>query len=110
VSTDNSVKRSLLAPKLALFAIPLLLAGAADAADAKRGQQLAEGNCVSCHASMFGGDGSHIYTRPDRKVKSLSALSTQVTFCKTMLGVQWFDEDVADVAAYLNEKYYKFKE
>lgn len=109
MSTDNSVKRTPLAPKLALFALPLLLGGAAHAADAKRGQQMVEGNCVSCHASMFGGDGSSIYTRPDRKVKSLAGLTKQVNFCKTTLGMQWFDDEVADVVGYLNDKYYKFK-
>jgi hypothetical protein len=32
-----------------------------------------------------------------------------VRTCNTMLGTNWFPEDEENVAAYLNEVYYKFK-
>jgi len=83
---------------------------AAHAADLKRGKQLLEENCIKCHASMVGGDGSKIYTRPDRKVDSLSALNKQVHRCRDSLGVQWPEDQIADVVAYLNKTYYKFKQ
>lgn len=77
--------------------------------DPKSGKALYEKDCVSCHASMFGGDGSKIYTRADRKVKTKQQLAAQVSACNANIGVGWFPEDEAHVAAYLNQQYYKFK-
>ena len=68
-----------------------------------------EAKCDGCHAQRLGGDGSSIYTRPDHKVKSADALLKQVRACVTQLNVQWFPDEEEHVAAYLNEKYYKFK-
>jgi hypothetical protein len=42
-------------------------------------------------------------------VHDLAALSARVKRCDFSLGTQWFDEDIADVVAYLNHDYYKFK-
>jgi mono/diheme cytochrome c family protein len=68
-----------------------------------------EAKCSACHAQRLGGDGSSMFTRPDRKVKSADALIKQVRACVTQLNVQWFPDDEEHVAAYLNQKYYKFK-
>ncbi|MDX1914447.1 MAG: cytochrome c [Methylophilus sp.] len=78
-------------------------------ADITRGKALVEKNCISCHASSFGGNGSEIYTREFRKIKSASGLITQVRNCSTMLDLKWFEEDEINVAAYLNQTYYKFE-
>lgn len=78
-------------------------------ADIKAGKALLDKHCISCHASSFGGDGSGIYIREDRKIKSAKGLVTQVRNCNTMLGLKWFDEDELNVAAYLNQTYYQFK-
>lgn len=78
-------------------------------ADLKAGQALVEKNCISCHASSFGDNGTAIYTRSDRKVNSQSALLAQVIRCNTMLDLQWFEDDERNVAAYLNKQYYRFK-
>lgn len=96
-----------------LAALPvalLLLAPAVQAADAKKGEQLHNSQCISCHAARFGNNGSEIYTRANRRVTSLAGLQKQVTRCRDNLKVVWFDEDVDDVVAYLNATYYKFKE
>lgn len=58
--------------------------------------------CIKCH-------GSEVYTRPDRKVVSRDGLDRQVRRCETALELKWFDEDIADVAEYLNHHYYRFK-
>ena len=79
------------------------------AGDAKRGKALHDENCISCHANALGGDGTAIYTRPDRKIESFEGLQKQVMRCKTALGVDWPQEDISDVVAYLNESFYKFK-
>ena len=57
--------------------------------------------CQKCH-------GTEVFIREDRKVKSLKALETQVRMCDSQLSVNWFDEDISDVVAYLNEAFYKF--
>lgn len=78
-------------------------------ADIKAGKALLEKHCISCHASSFGGDGSGIYIRENRKVKSPKGLVAQVRNCNTMLGLKWFDEEELNVAAYLNQAYYKLQ-
>jgi mono/diheme cytochrome c family protein len=80
------------------------------AGDAKRGKALHSENCISCHANAFGGDGTAIYTRPDRKIESYEGLETQVTRCKTALDVAWPQDQIDDVVTYLNETFYKFKQ
>jgi hypothetical protein len=81
-----------------------------EGADPVVGKQLVDKHCVSCHASSFGGDGSGIYTRDDRKVKSSKGLQAQVRNCNTMLGLKWFEDEELNVASYLNNTYYKFSE
>jgi hypothetical protein len=70
------------------------------------GKALLEKNCISCHASSYGGDGSAIYTREYRKIKTVKGLVAQVRACNTNLDLKWFEEEELNVAAYLNQKYY----
>lgn len=79
-------------------------------ADPKAGKVLVEKYCISCHASSYGGDGSGIYTQAFPKVENTNALITQVRACNTNLGLQWFEEDELNTAAYLNQAYYQFTE
>lgn len=76
-------------------------------ADLTAGKALVEKNCVSCHASSFGGDGSAIYTREYHKVKTSKGLIAQVRACNTNLDLKWFEDDELNVAAFLNQTYYK---
>ena len=95
---------------LLLAATAPVLANPFPKGDPKAGKKLVEeAKCSTCHISMFGGDGSKIFTREDRKTKTPKTLSTRVTGCKTQLGINWFPEDEEHVAAYLNQQYYKFK-
>lgn len=73
------------------------------------GKALHDRTCISCHANMFGGDGSKIYTRADHKVKTAQQLAARIAACNANTGAGWFPEDEAHVAAYLNQQYYKFK-
>jgi cytochrome c2 len=77
--------------------------------DPKTGKALHDKACVSCHVNMFGGDGSRIYTRADRKTKTAQQLAARIAGCNANTGAGWFPEDEAHVAAYLNQQYYKFK-
>lgn len=97
----------------ALFYSALLVGGAHAAPFAKgdpgAGKILHDKACVSCHASMFGEDGSKIYTRADRKTRTAEQLAARISGCNANTGAGWFPEDEAHVAAYLNQQYYKFK-
>lgn len=77
-------------------------------ADSHAGSLLHQQHCVSCHASQYGGDGSAIYTRDDRKVNSANGLLVQVRSCNTNIGLQWFEDEELNVAAFLNQSYYLF--
>jgi len=79
-------------------------------ADVAAGKALVEQNCISCHASSYGGDGSEIYTRAFHKVESSKGLVAQVRACNTNLNLQWFEEDEMNASAYLNKQYYKFEQ
>ena len=78
-------------------------------ADVAAGKALHDKNCMSCHASSYGGDGAGIYTRDYAKVKTSKGLVAQVRNCNTMIGLKWFEEEELNVAAYLNQTYYKFE-
>ena len=81
-----------------------------DKADLAAGKALHEKNCISCHASSFGGNGSEIYTREYHKVKTSRGLVAQVRACNTNIGLKWFEDEELNVAAYLNQTYYKFEQ
>lgn len=78
-------------------------------ADAAAGKVLHEKNCISCHTSSYGGDGSAIYTREYRKINTSKGLVAQVRACNTNLGLKWFEDEELNTAAYLNQTYYKFE-
>jgi mono/diheme cytochrome c family protein len=93
---------------LCLFSLNAVANGIFAKADVKAGKALVDKNCISCHASSYGGDGSGIYTREYAKVKTSKGLVAQVRNCNTMLGLKWFEDEELNVAAYLNQSYYKF--
>ena len=76
--------------------------------DAKAGKTLVERDCVACHEQKFK-PATAIYTRKDRRVTSAPQLLTQVQVCNTELRAGYFPEDEENVAAFLNETYYRFK-
>ncbi len=57
--------------------------------------------CQKCH-------GTEVFTREDHKVKDLAGLGKQVRMCDSQLSVNWFDDEIDDVVAYLNDAFYKF--
>lgn len=98
----------------ALFLALLLAAAPAFAnpfpkGDAKIGKTLHDKSCVSCHVSMVGGDGSALYSRLERKVKTPQQLQARIRACNANAGANWFPEEENHVAAYLNQQYYHFK-
>jgi mono/diheme cytochrome c family protein len=80
------------------------------AAHAAAGAALHAKDCVACHTRRLGGDGTSMYTRPERRVTTPEKLDAQIAACNTELGTGYFPEEEAHVAAYLNRQYYKFKD
>jgi mono/diheme cytochrome c family protein len=72
------------------------------AADLEKGKSLVAENCTKCHDDR-------VYTRKDRRVTTLDGLNAQVRRCESSLGLKWFDDDIDNVAAYLNQSFYHFK-
>lgn len=80
------------------------------AQDLANGKSIDQQKCYACHAKKVAfGNGDMIYTRSDSKVKSVANLKKMVGLCNTELRLDLFPEDEADVAAYLNQQFYKFK-
>lgn len=78
--------------------------------DLKAAAELHQKNCVSCHARMYGGDGSKMYTRDGRMLSTKLELLQRVAACNAQVNAGWFPEEEGSVAAWLNDKYYHFKE
>lgn len=94
---------------LALIGLLAFTASASAAGDPKVGKTLHDKQCVACHAKQFGGDGGKIYTRSPRLINDKTALRQRVAMCATQINAGWFPEEEENVAAYLNQQFYKFK-
>ena len=92
----------LILPQLALAEAPW------GAVDLKIAPALHQKHCVACHAKLYGGDGSKMYTRDGRIVASRLQLLRRVAFCSTQVNAGWFPEEEGSVAAWLNQQYYHF--
>lgn len=104
------MKTTLLQLSLTLFATFGLLSTVFAAPNLANGKKIDQEKCYACHAKKTGfGNGDMIYTRSDSKVKDLARLKSMVAMCNTELRLDLFPEDEADVTAYLNKQFYKFK-
>jgi len=97
----------------ALFAVLMTLSLAraqSPKGDAATGATMHDKDCVTCHVRRVGGDGSAMYTRAERRVTSSAKLRAQVSVCNAELNTGYFPDEEEHVAAYLNLRFYKFKE
>lgn len=95
--------------------VPLFLLASLARAEAPWGHvnlqaapELHQKACVACHARMYGGDGSTMYTRDGRMLSNRLELLQRVAACNAQMNAGWFPEDEANVAAWLNKLYYRF--
>lgn len=104
------MKMTFLQSIAAIICGALISASAIAAPDLANGKTIDQQKCYACHAKKSGfGNGDMIYTRSDSKVKSLANLKKMVALCNTELRLDLFPEDEADVTAFLNQQFYKFK-
>ena len=92
---------------LTVTAMFVLCASAASAdpfaaGDVAAGKALHDANCTVCH-------GINVYTRADRKIKSAKSLALRVSACNANSGAGMTSQEELDVAAYLNQQFYKFR-
>jgi len=90
---------------LLLLLLPLVVRAAPDAVEG--GKLVQKYKCETCHQEKVYGPVGTIYTRKDHKVTSWAKLKAQVAGCSTMLKLGLFPEEEENIAAYLNQTYYK---
>ena len=91
----GTIKRSLLAG-LAACALPAALAQ-----PAARGELLYSTHCIACHSR-------EVHWRQKKLATDWASLDAQVRRWAGNAGLGWSDEEVADVARYLNAVHYGF--
>lgn len=82
----------------------LLLPASAHAAlpgDAAEGKSLHDIYCTACHDTG-------VYTRQNRRVRSLDALKRQLQSCERAAGTDFSAKEKQDVLKYLNDRFYRF--
>lgn len=79
----------------------LLLSSGAGAADAERGGSLYANHCTSCHTTAA-------HFREKRKANTPQALRRWIDRWQWVQSLNWTRDDVEDVAAFLDGRYYKF--
>ncbi len=78
--------------------------------NAENGKKLfAKYECDSCHIGKVGGDGSAIFTRQNRIVRSAAALIPRIKVCSGAVGANLTAPEEQDLAAHLNKTYYHFQ-
>jgi len=73
----------------------------AGAADLERGKLLYSSRCVGCHDQS-------VHNRAARKALTIEGIRSQVRRWDAFLGGAWRDDEVNDVASYLNELFYQY--
>ena len=77
--------------------------------DLQAAPELHQKACAGCHIRMYGGDGSKMYTRDGRMLSTQLELLQRVGACKAQMNAGWFPEEEGTVAAWLNQRYYRFE-
>ena len=71
--------------------------------DALRGELLYSTHCIGCHNAQ-------LHWRDRKAANNWASLKAEVERWQRTSGLDWREEDVADVARYLNTLYYRFPE
>lgn len=99
-----------LIPLLIAALLPLAAHAEKETADPELGKALHDRHCIACHARMYGGDGSKMYTRKGRLVANKQELLQRVAACSAMAKSGWIPAEEAAVAAWLNQQFYHFEQ
>ena len=69
--------------------------------DATRGELLYSTHCIACHNDQ-------VYWRDKKVVTDWTSLQSEVRHWQGLSGLGWADDDVAEVARYLNALHYHY--
>lgn len=94
--------RRIFAVLLACLGIPAA-ANAQPSKDVVRGELLYTTHCITCHSA-------EVHWRDKKIAKDLIGLNAQVRRWQGVAGLKWSDDDIAEVARYLNASHYHFPE
>jgi hypothetical protein len=72
------------------------------AGDSAEGSFLHDANCLGCHDTG-------IYTRKDRRIRSLDALKGQLANCSHTANLQFSAIEMQNIIKYLNDQFYQFR-
>jgi mono/diheme cytochrome c family protein len=86
---------------IAIATILWLSSASTSAADPNRGQALYEIRCIECHDVS-------VHGRNNRAAKNYEDIRSWVIRWNRTLGALWETEDIEDVSAYLNNRYYRY--
>jgi mono/diheme cytochrome c family protein len=75
-------------------------ASAQGPADMTRGRALYETHCIACHTEK-------VHWRDPSLVRSWADLRAQVARFQRIAGQEWSEQEISDVAAYLNDQFYR---
>jgi len=70
--------------------------------DSADGSFLHDANCLGCHDTG-------IYSRKDRRIRSLDALKGQLANCSHMANQQFSAIEMQNIIKYLNDQFYQFR-
>lgn len=86
---------------LAAIAMVLVLLHGSPARPQSRGELLYDMNCIACHSEKM-------HWRGGKLVSDWASLEEQVRHWQQTASLGWNDEDIMEVARYLNERFYGF--
>ena len=86
---------------IAIATLLWLSSASANAADPNRGQAMYELRCIECHDVS-------VHGRQNRVAKNYEEIRGWVIRWNNTLGVLWDTDDIEDVSAYLNNRYYRY--
>jgi len=90
-------------PRHALLALAIAFAaGTASGQPPSRGQALYELHCIGCHTTQM-------HWRANRRATDWVSLRAQVRLWQGNSHLHWSDDDIDEVARFLNERFYRFK-
>lgn len=80
----------------------MLISTQVTAFDIDNGKALHDENCMRCHNES-------LYTSEHSKMMNYENLHQRIIQCELMAELAWFEEEIDDVTAYLNQEFYKFE-
>jgi len=75
---------------------------------ANEGLELHLLKCVECHSKMTGGDGTLLYQRTNKIVRSITKLKMRVVHCSNGAQTGWDESQITTVTNFLNESFYSY--